>query len=48
VEDGRRQSKHEVLAERVQFLPGPTAIRVDGQDATASSAMPGDDEEIPF
>jgi len=49
-EDGQRRSKHEVLAERVQFLPSPGAVREGGLDtAEASEAPPFDaDDDVPF
>jgi single-strand DNA-binding protein len=38
-EDGQRRSKHEVVAERVQFLPSSAAGREGGRD-TAEAAGP--------
>jgi single-strand DNA-binding protein len=49
-EDGQRRSKHEVAAERVQFLPSPAAVREGGRDiAEAADAPPFDaDDDVPF
>jgi single-strand DNA-binding protein len=49
-EEGQRRSKHEVLAERVQFLPSPAAVRTDGPDEAALPDTPlaEDDTDIPF
>jgi single-strand DNA-binding protein len=48
-EDGQRRSKHEVLAERVQFLPSPAAVREGGRDtAEASDDTPFDTDDVPF
>ena len=49
-EDGQRRSRHEVVAERVQFLPSPTAVREDGRDTAEASAAPpfAEDDDVPF
>ncbi len=48
-EDGQRRSKHEVVAERVQFLPSPAAVREGGRDtAEASDEPPFDTDDVPF
>jgi single-strand DNA-binding protein len=46
-EEGQRRSKHEVLAERVQFLSPPASVRQGGRD-TADTPDPSPDDEIPF
>ena len=47
--DGQRRSKHDVLAERVQFLARPATVREDEQEAGAMPDLPpGDDLDIPF
>jgi single-strand DNA-binding protein len=49
-EDGQKRSKHEVVAEHVQFLPSSAALREGGRDtADAAGAPPFDaDDDIPF
>jgi single-strand DNA-binding protein len=48
-EDGQRRTKHEVVAERVQFLPSPAAVREDGRDtAETSDDTPFDTDDVPF
>jgi single-strand DNA-binding protein len=47
--DGQKRSKHEVLAERVQFLPSPAAVRADEREAAELPEMPlPEDSDIPF
>jgi single-strand DNA-binding protein len=47
--DGQRRSKHEVLAERVQFLPRPAVVRADGQEVgELPDTLPEDESDIPF
>jgi single-strand DNA-binding protein len=48
-DDGQHRSKHEVLAERVQFLASPTAVRTAGSAAAEPFDTPPEDEsDIPF
>lgn len=48
-DDGQRRTKHDVLAERVQFLPSSTAVRDGGGDEAAlSDPSPDDLEDVPF
>jgi single-strand DNA-binding protein len=48
-EDGQRHSKHDVLAERVQFLARPATVHEDEEEAEAiPDTFPEDDADIPF
>ena len=47
-EEGQRRSKHEVLAERVQFLSSPAGVRQEGRDTAAMPDPSPDTEDIPF
>jgi single-strand DNA-binding protein len=48
-EDGQRRQKHEVLAERVQFLTRPAPVREDELEAEEAPDMgPEDTLDIPF
>ena len=46
--DGQKRGKHEVLAERVQFLPNLAAVHTDERDAAEMLETPLPEDAIPF
>ena len=47
-DEGQRRSKHEVLAERVQFLSSPASVRQGGRDTAEMPDPSPDADDIPF
>jgi single-strand DNA-binding protein len=47
-QDGQKRSKHEVLADRVQFLPRAARMTEGGLSGEMSEGEPVDDDDVPF
>jgi len=47
-QDGQKRSKHEVLAERVQFLPKAARMSEGGLSGDTHEGEATDDDDVPF
>jgi single-strand DNA-binding protein len=47
-EDGQKRSKHEVIAERVQFMPKREKTSIDDFEAPPEGMAPPEEDDIPF